>query len=175
MRRGRAQRAPARHQSIFVRTAALRSVGGFDTRYRIAADYDAYLRLLEAGATQHLIADELSEFRLGGASSTNALDTARDYRDIRIAHGANPARREPSSCGRPCSACGCTLWRCACRAAEPRARPRSCGRRLRVLVVSLGRRGGVTEYGFLMSKALRECCDVAAISSADAENRRALA
>ena len=37
--------------------------------------------------------------------------------------------------------------------------------------MSLGRRGGVTEYGYLMSKALRECCDVAAISSAGAENR----
>ncbi len=91
VKRGMAQRAPARHQSIYVRTAALRTVGGFDTHYRIAADYDAYLRLLEAGATQRLIADELSEFRLGGVSSTNALDTARDYRDVRIAHGANRA------------------------------------------------------------------------------------
>lgn len=90
IRRGMPQRAPARHQSIFVRTETLRSVGGFDTRYRIAADYDAYLKLYLAGARQVRIADMLSEYRLGGASSRDALATARDYRDIRIAHGANP-------------------------------------------------------------------------------------
>jgi len=167
--RGMAQRAPARHQSIFVRAAALRSVGGFDNRYRIAADYDAYLRLLEAGASQHLIADELSEFRLGGVSSANALDTARDYRDIRIAHGANRVVE------------GVVMWKAVlgvrlhALAMKLQGGARSqCvpgTRRMRVLVVSLGRRGGVTEYGYLMSKALRECCDVAAISSAAAENR----
>jgi glycosyltransferase involved in cell wall biosynthesis len=42
---------------------------------------------------------------------------------------------------------------------------------MRVLVVSLGRRGGVTEYGLLMTKALARLCDVAVISSAGAENR----
>jgi len=43
-------------------------------------------------------------------------------------------------------------------------------RNLRVLVVSLGRRGGVTEYGWLMARALARHADVAAISSAYAEN-----
>jgi len=43
--------------------------------------------------------------------------------------------------------------------------------RLRVLVVSLGRRGGVTRYGQLMAEGLEETCEVAAISSATAENR----
>lgn len=45
-------------------------------------------------------------------------------------------------------------------------------RRLRVLVVSLGRRGGVTEYGWSMSQGLERHCDVAAVSSAGAENRQ---
>ena len=44
-------------------------------------------------------------------------------------------------------------------------------RKLRVLVVSLGRRGGVTEYGWFMSQALSRHCEVAAVSSASAENR----
>jgi len=43
--------------------------------------------------------------------------------------------------------------------------------RLRVLVVSLGRRGGVTRYGQLMAEGLEETCEVAAISAATAENR----
>jgi len=90
VRRGMPQRAPSRHQSIFVRVADLRAVGGFDVSYRIAADYDAYLKLVEAGASQELILETLSEFRLGGVSSRNALATAREYRDVRVAHGANP-------------------------------------------------------------------------------------
>jgi len=43
--------------------------------------------------------------------------------------------------------------------------------RPRVLVVSLGRRGGVTKYGQLMAQALRASCDVAAITSSGAANR----
>lgn len=43
--------------------------------------------------------------------------------------------------------------------------------RLRVLVVSLGRRGGVTRYGQLMAEGLEATCEVAALSSSTAENR----
>lgn len=41
----------------------------------------------------------------------------------------------------------------------------------RVLVVSLGRRGGVTRYGFLMAKGLSEHARVASITALGAENR----
>ncbi|PKQ36684.1 MAG: hypothetical protein CVT59_11555 [Actinobacteria bacterium HGW-Actinobacteria-1] len=44
-------------------------------------------------------------------------------------------------------------------------------RRMRVLVVSLGRRGGVNEYGWLMSRALADRFDIATITSAGAEGR----
>lgn len=44
------------------------------------------------------------------------------------------------------------------------------GRRLRVLLVSLGRLGGVTQYGWLMGKALAKECDLAVIYSDAAEN-----
>ena len=44
-------------------------------------------------------------------------------------------------------------------------------RRPRVLVVSLGRRGGTTQYGWLMSRGLARHCDIAVISSTAAENR----
>ncbi len=84
------KRAPARHQSIFVRRAEALAAGGFDTRYRIAADYDLYLRLMQAGASQALLGETLADFQLGGVSSSNTVATAREYRDIRIAHGANP-------------------------------------------------------------------------------------
>jgi glycosyltransferase involved in cell wall biosynthesis len=48
-------------------------------------------------------------------------------------------------------------------------------RKLRVLVISLGRLGGVTKYGYLMSHALEEFCDVAAVTSTTADNREAWA
>jgi glycosyltransferase involved in cell wall biosynthesis len=90
VRRGLPQRAPARHQSIFVRRTALSAIGGFDVRFPIASDYEAYLRLIESGCSESLIDETLSDFRLGGVSSTNALATARGYREVRVLHGADP-------------------------------------------------------------------------------------
>jgi len=90
VRRGMAQRAPARHQSIAVRRALLERVGGFDTSFPIAADYELYLRLIEAGASVSLVPERLSRFRLGGVSSEDATRTAREYARVRIAHGASP-------------------------------------------------------------------------------------
>ena len=84
-------RIPASHQSTFVRRDALEAVGGFDLRFGIAADYDQYLSLIEGGRSETLVGDVLSEFHLGGVSSRSALATAREYRDARVAHGANPA------------------------------------------------------------------------------------
>lgn len=84
------KRSPSTHQSVFVSREALEAIGGFDTRYRIAADYDVYVRLVQWGARELPIDKTLSEFRLGGLSSRSARATAREYRDVRIAHGANP-------------------------------------------------------------------------------------
>lgn len=94
IRRGLTQRAPAGHQSTFVRREVIQAAGGFDQRFRIAADYDLYLRLVEAGRTERLLDEALSEFRLGGVSSRSARATAREYRDVRVAHGANPVVEE---------------------------------------------------------------------------------
>lgn len=88
------KRAPARHQSLFVEREALVAAGGFDVRWRIAADYDLYLKLHEAGATERSVDTVLSEFRLGGVSSTDAAATAREYRDIRIAHGGHVVKQQ---------------------------------------------------------------------------------
>jgi glycosyltransferase involved in cell wall biosynthesis len=111
IRRGLPQRAPSRHQSIFVRREAIIAAGGFDLRFRICADYELYLRLVEAGCTETLIAETLSDFRLGGVSSTDALATARDYRDARIAHGANPLVEELVSLKSALAAKVFALWK----------------------------------------------------------------
>ena len=38
------------HQGMLVRTSVLRGIGGFDVRYRIAGDYDVFLRLMLGNA-----------------------------------------------------------------------------------------------------------------------------
>lgn len=111
IRRGLPQRAPARHQSIFVRRETLLGVGGFDRRFRIAADYELYLRLVDAGSTEVLIADTLSDFRLGGVSSTDAWATARDYRDVRVSHGANPLVEQLMMVRSAMAATAFALWK----------------------------------------------------------------
>jgi glycosyltransferase involved in cell wall biosynthesis len=91
LRRGLPARMPASHQSTFMRREAIEAAGGFDLRFSVAADYDLYLRLVERHGTETLVDEVLSEFRLGGLSSRSAARTAREYRDIRVEHGANPA------------------------------------------------------------------------------------
>lgn len=88
------KRPPSTHQSVFASREALVAVGGFDTSFRIAADYEVYLKLVRHGAREVLIDEVLSEFRLGGLSSRSTVATARDYRDVRIAHGANRLREQ---------------------------------------------------------------------------------
>lgn len=58
------------HPSLFVRTQLLRDIGGFDTGFRIAADYDCALRLFarERIRTAY-IARNLVRMRLGGVSN----------------------------------------------------------------------------------------------------------
>lgn len=90
VRRGLPARIPASHQATFVRRVAIEAAGGFDPKFSVAADYDLYLRLVEAGAPERLVGEVLADFRLGGASSRSAWRTARQYRDVRVAHGADP-------------------------------------------------------------------------------------
>jgi glycosyltransferase involved in cell wall biosynthesis len=77
---------PAGHQAMFVRTQMLLSANGFDTRFRIAADYDLALRLIRAGATWTFVPNTLVNFCVGGASYP-ILPTAREYRRVRLANG----------------------------------------------------------------------------------------
>lgn len=70
------------HQGTFARTAALREIGGFDTSYRIAADYAAALRL-------SLLADPvelpivIARFREGGTSTVRWQESFREFHRAR--------------------------------------------------------------------------------------------
>lgn len=71
---------PVCHQATAIRTAAARDLGGFDTRFRIAADYDLFLRAHAAGATWALTDTPVVNFTEGGASGDYAA-LSREYRD----------------------------------------------------------------------------------------------
>lgn len=77
------------HPTFYVRSATLRTLGGFDTRYRIAADYELMLRCLSGSADQPIgyVPRVLVRMRTGGASnrSLSALwrKSTEDLRALR--------------------------------------------------------------------------------------------
>ncbi len=77
------------HPTFYVRRAVYERLGGYDTSYRIAADYDCVLRLLgKGGVRAAYIPEVLVKMRVGGASNRslkNILQKSReDYRALRV-------------------------------------------------------------------------------------------
>jgi len=76
------------HPTFYVRRSLYARLGGFDLRYRIAADYDTMLRFLGRGEVQAAyIPEVLVKMRLGGVSNrslANILQKSReDYLVLR--------------------------------------------------------------------------------------------
>lgn len=70
------------HQGTFVRTEALRGMGGFDTSYRIAADYAAFLRLSRLAEPVELPL-VVARFREGGTSTQSWQESFREFHRAR--------------------------------------------------------------------------------------------
>jgi len=76
------------HPTLYVRRRVYERLGAFDTRYRIAADYDCILRFLGRGGVEPAyIPEVLVKMRVGGASNrsiSNILEKSKeDYRALR--------------------------------------------------------------------------------------------
>ena len=75
------------HPTFYARRALYQRLGGFDTGYRIAADYDCMLRFLAGGAACAYIPEILVHMRAGGASNRSLGAVARksleDYQALR--------------------------------------------------------------------------------------------
>lgn len=76
------------HPTFYVRRSVYEALGGFDTRYRIAADYDCMLRFLGKGGLKlGYIPEVLVKMRVGGASNRsikNIIQKSReDYRALK--------------------------------------------------------------------------------------------
>lgn len=86
----RPDRMPMCHQALFVTRATYAALGGYDTRYRVLADYDFVLRCLGAGVRFVRTRSVLAQFRLGGVCNTDLARLAAEQEAIRVAYGANP-------------------------------------------------------------------------------------
>jgi len=78
------------HPTLYVRRAWYQRIGGFDTRYRIAADYLSILQLFsQPGFKAVYLPEVLVTMRLGGASNRSLRNIARktgeDWRALRQA------------------------------------------------------------------------------------------
>ena len=76
------------HPTLFLRRSVIERWGGYDTRYRIAGDYDAMLRYLARGGVRLAYLPEvLVKMRVGGESNRSLSRILRksreDYRALR--------------------------------------------------------------------------------------------
>ena len=70
------------HPTLYVRRAWYEQLGGFDTRYRIAADYHMMLRLfMQVGLNPVYLPAVLVKMRLGGASNRSLRSVIRKSRE----------------------------------------------------------------------------------------------
>lgn len=79
------------HAATLIDRGLFRTLGGYDTSYRIAMDYELWLRFAAAGHRPQVIPDLVCQFRVGGVSARVRERMAEDRR-ARAAHGfANSA------------------------------------------------------------------------------------
>lgn len=74
------------HPGLIVSREQYERVGPYDVRWRIAADHDMILRLLETWPP-HRIPQVLAVMHQGGASTRHLALGASEFRDVVIAHG----------------------------------------------------------------------------------------
>ncbi len=74
------------HPTLYIKTSHFKTIGLFDTRYRIAADYDFILRLFSHPSTQSFYLSEvLVKMRLGGASNKSLKNIIRKSKEDYLA------------------------------------------------------------------------------------------
>ena len=68
---------PYCHQGVFAKTALVRSLGGFDERYKVSADFDMMLKWHERGCNIRYVHEPVVFFAKGGfcQKSGNALES----------------------------------------------------------------------------------------------------
>ena len=80
---------PFCHQTMICKKEAIVKAGGFDTRYKLSADYDLIIKLILNGATGVEIPGITANFRYGGLSCSNAELGRDECEDIIRNHFAD--------------------------------------------------------------------------------------
>jgi len=80
-------KAPYNHPTMFVKRRVYEQYGLFDTRYKIAMDYDFMLRLTLAGVRFYYLDKIIANQRLGGISSLDASKAFVEAKEIILKHG----------------------------------------------------------------------------------------
>ncbi len=74
------------HSAIFCKKHFFKKEGNFDLKYRIAADYDWFLRTIKQGAKVYTIHKPVFTFSYGGISSVNEVACGSEARKIALRH-----------------------------------------------------------------------------------------
>lgn len=85
--------SPLNQQGMLIRRDVVEALGGFDTRYRLCADLDFWLRAYVSGARFRYVPEVLAEFRLReGQLSADTAVTQAEMAEIVRRHCAAPVR-----------------------------------------------------------------------------------
>jgi hypothetical protein len=78
------------HPTFFVRRSVFNEVGGFDTTYRLAADNDLMMRILECrGHISYYLPEVMIKMRNGGQTNKSLRNIIHGNREILSALNAN--------------------------------------------------------------------------------------
>jgi len=75
------------HPTTFVKKEVYQKLGGFNTKYKYAMDYDVMLRYFLAGVPFYHIPKVLANFSLAGVSDTHWLKAYKEVKAVKIANG----------------------------------------------------------------------------------------
>ncbi len=72
------------HQGIFMKKKVFDALGGFNTQYKLAADYELTLRAHNLGFRFKKVADIFANFSADGVSQTKCLECVREFKEIAL-------------------------------------------------------------------------------------------
>jgi glycosyltransferase involved in cell wall biosynthesis len=83
---------PYPHLSVFVARHVYKKIGVFDTRFKLRADYDFILRVMQHGFRGEILPSTAGAFRSGGQSG--GIETFLESRKVHCKHGVSLIKRE---------------------------------------------------------------------------------
>jgi len=78
------------HQAVFARRTLFNSVGSFNTKYRLNADYDWLIRVFSSGANCCWIDRAIAMFSVGGAHLLDPKALASERKQVRLQYMSLP-------------------------------------------------------------------------------------